>query len=246
MPLARLYHPGEPFASAELQVMLREGLLRHVIDHVYVPGGVRIGPDTRTKAVSRLLPTRLEQGSVICGATAAWVLIGGPPPERVALIVTSGRRRRPAGGLDWQLHQVPVETEELIESGSMPVTVPARTAEDLFLGVGTPGTRGPLDSAMERMQRPGRARLEWPSRSPEDLSPDERLESFHQADRQAVHSRWETLSRLLQIWEREIDRQRLLTRITVRLSRGGENPQRAAGIAKMLDQCASRRFPTVR
>lgn len=246
MPVARLYRPGEPFVSAELQMMLREGVLSHVLDDVYVPGGTRIDTGTRVDAVARMLPPRLKRGAVICGATAAWVLIGGPAPERVTLIVSSGRRRRPAGGLDWQLHQVPVEADELLDSGPVPATSPARTTEDLFLGVGTPGSRGPLDSALERMRNPVPARLEWPSRDLGDFSPDERLDSFHRTDRKALQSRWETLSRLLRLCSDEIDRDQLLTRITGRLARRRKDSQRTAIIADLLDQCTSRRFSTVR
>lgn len=246
MQTTRLYRPGAPFGAAELQVMLREGVLRHVIDDVYVQGDGRVDAATRVEAVGRMLSGRLARGSVICGETAAWVLIGGHAPERLTLIISSGRRRRPAGGLDWQLHQVPVEQAELIDLGQLPVTTPERTAQDLFLGVGTLGSRGALDIALARLHYPGRDRLDWPSRAPADLSRDERLDSFHRADRRAVRRRWETLSRLLLAGEDEISRERLAARITARLGRRREDPERAAAVAELLDQCASRRFPTVR
>lgn len=242
-----LYRPGRPFLAPELQAMLREGALRHVIDDVYVPWGHRVTPRIRAEAAARILTGRIRQDAVLCGETAAWILTGGPSPERLTLILSAARRRRPAEGLDWQIHQVPVAPAELThpgEHGTPPVTLPQRTAEDLFLGVGTVGSRGALDTALRRMEG-DRGRLDWPSRAPEDLSADERMESFHRADRRAMVRRWKTLSRLLRAGAEQIDREELLHGIMRRLFRSDPDPARRRTAAELLGQCASRRFPTV-
>lgn len=247
MSATLLYHPGHPFISPELQTLLREGALHHLIDDVYLPAGYQVNPQVRAEAAARILTARIRKEAVLCGETAAWVHTGGPAPERVALIISTARRHRPADGLDWQLHQVPVSSEELIclgEPGTPPVTRPQRTAEDLFLGIGTVGSRGAMDTALRRMAG-DRRRLDWPSRAPGDLGPDERMESFHRADRRAMVRRWKTLSQLLRTAGEQIDQEELIRNIMERLSRGSCDLPRRQNLTELLGQCTSRRFPTV-
>lgn len=142
-----LYRPGSGFSAAELQVMVHEGAVRPLLGDLYVCSSLPDAPGLRAMACGALLSGSLRAHAVLCGESAAWVHLGfGPPPRRITVITAGVYRRRTAGPIPWQVHQVPLRDDEQLELEGVPVTSPLRTAADLFLGIGTVQSRRALDA----------------------------------------------------------------------------------------------------
>lgn len=127
--------------------MTHEGAVRPVLGDLYASSSIPEAPQLRALACRALLSGSLRAHAVLCGESAAWVHLGaGTPPARITVITAGVYRRRTAGPIPWQVHQVPLRPEEQLELQGVPVTTPLRTAADLFLGLGTVPSRRALDA----------------------------------------------------------------------------------------------------
>lgn len=141
-----LYRPGPQFTTAELQILVQDSAIRPVIGDVYAPACLPDSPGLRARCCRELLSSALRQDAVICGETAAWIHLGGPvTPTRIAVITQGVFRRRTTAKISWQVHQLPLERQDIIRLHEVSVTSPRRTAADVFLGIGVAGSRRPLD-----------------------------------------------------------------------------------------------------
>ncbi|WP_258933104.1 hypothetical protein [Nesterenkonia pannonica] len=135
---------------------------------------------------------------------------------------------------------MPLEEEEQMRLGGAALTTPERTAEDIFLGIGTVGTRKPADRLITVNGWLREDLCFWPQRPGKDehvYTPGDDEQN--------------TLSRLLdligQLLQGVDDLEAMAERIVERTKRSANGEKgRAARIAELLDQCISRRFPTVR
>lgn len=229
-PGRELYRAGDPFGHEELQALVADGALAHVIADVYAPAWLRHTPGLRARAACLLLPPAVAGSSVLCGESAAWIQLGGVPGQRLTLISPVFRRGRAAGSPLWQVHQVELAAEEVRHVSDVAVTTPLRTAGDLFLGVGTTDGRRSLDLlAVESVH----------ARHPE-------LACAAGAEDPSWMARWWLLAELLHARSQDIDAEQLSAHLIERVRRRRHDPARPARIRSMVDQCASRRRPTVR
>lgn len=159
-----LYRPGSGFSAAELHAMVHEGAVRPLLGDLYARSSLPDAPGLRAVACRALLSASLRAHAVLCGESAAWVHLGaGAAPSRITVITAGVYRRRTAGPIPWQVHQVPLRPDEQLELQGVPVTSPLRTAADLFLGIGTVDSRRALD-APHASPRPGSAQRAEPVR----------------------------------------------------------------------------------
>ncbi|MBO0595979.1 hypothetical protein I2485_12290 [Nesterenkonia sp. E16_7] len=142
-----LYRSGSGFSAGELQVMVHEGAVRPLLGDLYACSALPDAPSLRAQACRALLSGSLHAHAVLCGQSAAWVHLGvGSAPERITVITAGVYRRRTAGAIPWQVHQVPLGAHEQLQLQGVPVTTALRTATDLFLGIGTVQSRRALDA----------------------------------------------------------------------------------------------------
>ncbi|MGJ9405004.1 hypothetical protein ACHABQ_01595 [Nesterenkonia aurantiaca] len=142
-----LYRSGSGFSAAELQVMVHEGAVRPLLGDLYACSALPDAPSLRAQACRALLSGSLHAHAVLCGQSAAWVHLGvGSAPARITVITAGVYRRRTAGAIPWQVHQVPLGAHEQLQLQGVPVTTALRTAADLFLGIGTVQSRRALDA----------------------------------------------------------------------------------------------------
>jgi len=141
-----LYRPGPQFTTAELQILVQDSAIRPVIGDVYAPACLPDSPGLRARCCRELLSSALRQDAVICGETAAWIHLGGPVTPTLIAVITQGVfRRRTTAKISWQVHQLPLERQDIVRLHEVSVTSPRRTAADVFLGIGVAGSRRPLD-----------------------------------------------------------------------------------------------------
>lgn len=231
---AGIYRAGYPFTAEELQVMTNEGLLRHMLADVYAEAGLRDTAAHRALAATALLNQTLRARGVICGESAAWVHLGHPEPPRRTAVIASGTYRKPTAATGrWQVHQVRLYASEIQQLGRVRVTTPARTVADLFTGVGLDGEpmAKPVDTVLARAQHPTPQLLDWPTAEGD----------YHQ-----LKTRLSLIGRLLESSSQPESVQELAGGITRQLCRGGWDETREKSIREILDQCVSRRLPTVR
>lgn len=156
-----LYRSGWGFSAAELQVMVHEGAVRPLLGDLYACSALPDAPALRAQACRAMLSGCLHAHAVLCGQSAAWVHLGsGAAPARITVITAGVYRRRTAGAIPWQVHQVPLAAHEQLQLQGVPVTTALRTAADLFLGIGTVQSRRALDApstalSAEPAGRPG-------------------------------------------------------------------------------------------
>ncbi len=113
--------------------LAHEGVLRRVVDEVYVPADVQDAPALRAAAVHALVSVALLSAApVICWEAAGWVYCGGPAPERVDLAVPAPASRSLVRA-PLALHEMRMARADLREVGAtrLRITSPARTAVDL-------------------------------------------------------------------------------------------------------------------
>ncbi|MFC0675387.1 hypothetical protein [Brachybacterium hainanense] len=82
----------------------------------------------RAIAVGCAVGEHLRSHQVIAGATAAWVLLGGRPPEVLELISPS--HRTIIAGVE--VHQAEIRPGDVVVLGGAPITAPGRIATDLL------------------------------------------------------------------------------------------------------------------
>lgn len=126
VPVARALERWEDTPSTA--GMVEDGYLVPLLPGIYVPPDVVATSVGRALAVGSALGTRLRAHHVLAGATAAWVVLGGPPPAQVELI--SPAHRGPIAGT--LQHGSPLGVDEVETVGGAPITVPDRTAVDLL------------------------------------------------------------------------------------------------------------------
>ncbi len=248
-PFAGLYRPGRPFRSEELQMMEREGTLRHLVGDVYASTRLQDGPRLRALAVRLLLAQASRTSTVVCGEAACWVHLGPPAPERLTLCTESFLRGRARVDLDWQTHQVTLLEHEVLRIRHLRVTTAIRTAVDLFLGVGTVGSRGAVDKALEQQAFFRTELSHWPRRSP-SLRPDDQVEALQNADVGAWTRRMQILGRLVvHLEDQGCGAEELAGEIMAVRARSYHRSSPTAAqqerILEALDHSVSRRLPTV-
>lgn len=116
-----------PESPATRSMVLRGELLR-LRAGMYVPPGACASAVDRAVAVGCAVGPALRSHQVIAGTSAAWVLLGGIPPDPMELISPS-HRTVIAGVVVRQSVLAPQDVEMI---GGAPITVPARTAVDLL------------------------------------------------------------------------------------------------------------------
>lgn len=209
------YRPGSRFSAAELQVMDHEGAVRPLLGDLYICSALPDAPGPRALACQTLLGAGLRAHAVLCGESAAWVHLGaGNAPTRITVITAGVYRRRTAGPLPWQVHQVPLGAEEQSELQGVPVTTPLRTAADLFLGIGTVESRRALDAPRATAARTAGAAAQsaadpaaGPEAGPAALSRDSSAQ------------RWAAIRRLRLANPEQLQLKALLRQITAQLER---------------------------
>jgi hypothetical protein len=113
----------------EAEVLVRDGLLRHLVLGVHVAADVPVDAAVRALAVRSLLPRRLARlGAVACYGTALWVLAGGPTPRRLDLAVPPPGVHASTDAM--AVHGLMLDPGDLEACGGLGVTGLARTAAD--------------------------------------------------------------------------------------------------------------------
>jgi hypothetical protein len=131
--------------AAEAQRLAQEGLLRQVLPGVYVSVGQPDSVGTRAACVALLLPERLVRaGAVVAEEAAAWVLVGGPAPDNVAVYVPARRTQRASGLI--RVHETRLTDSDVEQVGPLRVTTSGRTAADV-------ARRLPFDAALPLLAR---------------------------------------------------------------------------------------------
>ncbi len=137
---------GGPDGMPEAGRLAREGVLRRVVDEVYVPADVPEVPALRAAALHALVPgALLSAAPVVCWEAAGWVYCGGPAPHRVDLAVPAPAARSLVR-VPLVVHEMRLTRADLRAVGPtrLWLTSPARTAVDL-------ARRLPHERALEAM-----------------------------------------------------------------------------------------------
>ncbi|MCH8561344.1 MULTISPECIES: hypothetical protein [unclassified Nesterenkonia] len=217
-----LYRPGSGFSAAELHAMVLEGAVRPLLGDLYACTALPDAPRLRALACRALLSGSLRAHAVLCGESAAWVHLGaGTAPSRITVITAGVYRRRTAGPIPWQVHQVPLSPDDQLELQGVPVTTPLRTAADIFLGVGTVQSRRALD-APRAASRPAAASNPGPAPTTGAGSND------------GCAQRWAAIRRLCVANPKQIQPAALLQQIQAQL--GGHHDGRDDGSRRRRDR----------
>lgn len=240
-PVTGIYRPGYPFTAAELQTMAGQGVLRHMLADVYAERSLPTTGAVRATAAAALLSRTLRTSGVLCGETAAWVHLGLSPPRR-AQVITQGVYRRPTDGA-WRVYQVPVSQDETQRSGRMVTTTPARTAADIYCGIGAEGSRRGLDQLVDGEGLNDQLHY-WPSSTNPLHERDHGLWNPSPTDEQGTAHRMNLIGELLQYAPGT--QEDVLASVVRTLALPGLQSRRAARAAQLLDHCVPRRLPTVR
>lgn len=240
-PHSGLYRPGYPFTEVELQSLTSQGVLAHMLADVYAERVLPVTAGLRAAAASVLLSRTLREEGVLCGETAAWVIRGKAAPARSS-VITRGVYRRPTDG-PWRIHQVSLEASHVSSIGPMRVTTPTRTAADIFCGIGTTDDRRGLDQMMNNPEVADQLYY-WPAIAEPLDERDYRIWRPAAQDHKNVDHRMNLLGELMQDPSVDPDDVAAITYQTLGVR--DRSTARAGHIAELLNQCASRRLPTVR
>lgn len=237
----RLYRPGSPFTAAELQAMAADGVLRHVLADVFVPAAESGTSGARARAAQTLLGPQIRSRAVLCGEAAAWVHLSGRHPQRIHIIAADATPRpNMSEPLLWQVHKVPLSPAETMRVGGVAVTTPERTAEDIFLGVGTPGVRRPADRLVCAQGWLREDLRHWPG-------PAHGAEEVYIPGTEEQKTLQRRLSLVGQLLDGVEDLSGMAERMVSRTKRSAQGERgRAERISDLLAQSISRRLPTVR
>lgn len=236
-----IYRPGYPFTGPELQTMTGHGVLRHMLADVYAERRLPATAQIRAAAASALLSRRLRSSGVLCGETAAWVHLGRCPPMRAA-VITHGVYRRPTDGA-WRIYQVRLEATDSQTTGRIQTTTPARTAADIYCGIGTTGSRRSLDQLIDNQGLADHLHY-WPMVAEPLDERDHRIWDPAPADQQIIDHRMNLIGELMD-YGQSVSKP-VLEKVLGMLGIAEHCSPRAQRIAQLLDHCASRRLPTVR
>lgn len=121
--------------SPSTQVLVRDGVVVRLLPGLYLPPDLLGSALGRALALGAATGDLLREDHVIAGASAAWVLLGGAPPDPAEML--SRAHRGPVAGVLVRSGRIgPEEVETL---GGAPVTTPLRTAVDLLVIDPSPG-----------------------------------------------------------------------------------------------------------
>ena len=110
------------------RVLIAEGQLARILPGRYLPPDLLCSAVQRALALGCAMGAALQSHHVIAGPSAAWVVLGGPPPASAEMLSTAHRGELAGVTLRHsRLRSADIETV-----GGAPVTVPARTAVDLL------------------------------------------------------------------------------------------------------------------
>lgn len=238
-----LYRPLAPFTYEELQSMVQRGVMRHVIADVYAEALIPPSPALRAAGAHALLNRSCRRLGTLCGETAAWVHLGGPPPARLTIITDRTESALPAAG-DVQIHRSRLTHGDLQRQGPLRCTTALRSAGDLFCGTGVRHLRRALDRVIEGRARADRILQQWPANQAPLRGRDEDVCAIGPEDERIVHERWHTIAQLLQ--RAEAGPEELADVVMRIVSRSGWDHRRRESVRQLADQCVSRRLPTVR
>lgn len=115
-------------ADPATQALVLDGVLLRLREDLHVPAVDCASSVDRAVAVGCALGPALRGHHVIGGATAAWVLLGGSPPDPLELVSPS--HRAVLAGVAFLHGELAPGDVELL--GGAPITVPGRTALDLL------------------------------------------------------------------------------------------------------------------
>lgn len=125
-PVAAAVYPAAE--SPSTAVLVAEGLLVRLLPGIYLPPDLLDSAVGRALAIGCALGEHLRRDHVLAGASAAWVVLGGPPPAGVELFSTAHRATIPGV----TVRSSRLGAEEVETRGGVPMTVPARTGADLL------------------------------------------------------------------------------------------------------------------
>ncbi len=159
------------------RVLVAEGYLTRLLPGRYLPPDLLRTAVQRALALGCALGAQLQSHHVIAGPSAAWVLLGGVPPDPAELL-SSAHRGDVAGVV---IRTARLGAEEVETIGGSPITVPVRTAMDLLrftpVPVAAPLVRGLVDSGHVEVDEI-RSRLQRMHRHPGVQSARGRLEQL--------------------------------------------------------------------
>lgn len=159
------------------QVIVADGQLTRLLPGRYVPPDLLATAVQRALALGCALGADLQSYHVIAGPSAAWVVLGGSPPDPAELL-SPAHRGEMAGVV---LRTARLRPDEVETIGGTPITVPVRTATDLlrFCSVWTaaPLLRGLVETGNVEVEQI-RERLAAMHRHPGVQSARERLEEI--------------------------------------------------------------------
>lgn len=238
-----LYRPGLPFSSEELQTMTHRGIMRHLIADVYTESVLTDSPELRAAGAHALLNPSLAETSILCGESAAWVHLGISAPERVSVMV--GRHTvHQSSPLGVQVHRAALSDDEKQIYGPLCCTTALRTAGDLFCGIGVRHLRRALDLLLEGGSRVDRILQQWPAAHEPLLGRDEDVVAIGAEDESTLHQRWYLISQLMR--QTDASAEELADTVMRIVSRTSWDHRRRERIRQLVNQCVSRRLPTVR
>ena len=128
MPLSPVVTPADVGGRVPFDTLVQEGMLESVHGRRAVARGVTVTPRVRVLALAPVVPPR----TVIGRSSAAWVYLGGSPPQRVTVLYPPNCHR-PLPGPRTASHQAVLGEDEIVRLGAAATTTPARTAADLAL-----------------------------------------------------------------------------------------------------------------
>lgn len=236
-----VYRPGYPFTAAELQTLTCQGVLRHMLADVYAEAGLPGTSAVRATAAAALLSRTLRTTGVLCGETASWVHLGAAAPRRSS-VITDGVYRRPTHGA-WRIHQVPLIAADTEHLGMMQATTPERTAADIYCGIGTADSRRALDQLLRNPDLTDQLHY-WPPTAEPLEERDYLIWKPSAADDQRVEHRMNLIGELMR--HAQTTPAKILPTVLRILTITDQAVPRAQEAARLLDQCVSRRLPTVR
>ncbi|NKX93385.1 hypothetical protein HF995_08905 [Sanguibacter hominis ATCC BAA-789] len=126
--LGPIVTPADVGGRVPFDTLVQEGLLERVHGSRAVARGVTVTPRVRVLALAPVVPPR----TVVGRSSAAWVYLGGSPPERVTVLYPPNCHR-PLPGPRTASHQAVLREDEVVRLGAAATTTPARTAADLAL-----------------------------------------------------------------------------------------------------------------
>lgn len=108
--------------------LVADGYLTRILPGIFLPPDLLRSAVQRALALGCALGGQLQAHHVIAGPSAAWVVLGGPPPPYAELL-SPAHRGDQAGVV---LRHARLQPDEVETIGGAPVTIPVRTAIDLL------------------------------------------------------------------------------------------------------------------